>query len=119
MYNHFASKYSFEIFAEKYNNIDRIHPLKQKEVGEIVAAADNDSNVKLVVVFGSSADFRCNSNSDIDVYIERFEDKPLKKAIVASEVDYIFDLDHESKLFKEIEKTGIVVFEREEKSCAI
>lgn len=119
MFNHFEDKYIFDNYSSyNYDNIERIHPLKQKEVGEIIDCLSQDDNVKYIVIFGSSVDFSCNSFSDIDVYVQLVNaDKPLKcKPNIRSEVDYIYNLDENNQLFIEIEKTGVLVYERGEEN---
>ena len=115
MFNHFEDKYIFDNYSTyNYANIDRVHPLKQQEVGEIIDCLKMDDNVCYIVIFGSSVDFSCNSFSDIDVYVQLNDvEKPLKiKPNVRSEVDYIYNLDENNQLFIEIERTGVLVYER-------
>lgn len=115
MFDHFEDKYIFDNYSGcNYRNVDRIHPLKQKEVGEIISCLSQDENVLYIVIFGSSADFSCNSRSDIDVYVQlKDKEKPLlKKPDIRSEVDYIYNLDENNRLFIEIERTGVLVYER-------
>lgn len=119
MFDHFEDKYIFDNYSGcNYRNVDRIHPLKQKEVGEIIECLSLDDNVLYIVIFGSSADFSCNSYSDIDVYVQlKDETQALKKKPdIRSEVDYIFNLDENNKLFVEIEKKGVLVYERGEEN---
>lgn len=71
MYNHFERAWDFEVLADTdVENINRIHPLKQKEVASIVQKLKKEERIKRIVVFGSSVEFRCSSRSDIDLYIE-------------------------------------------------
>ncbi|MCI9176155.1 MAG: nucleotidyltransferase domain-containing protein [Lachnospiraceae bacterium] len=117
MFNHFEDKYIFDNYSGcRYQNVERIHPLKQKEVGKMIDCLKEDDNVEYIVIFGSSADFSCNSYSDIDVYIKLVDkDRPLKqKPAISSEVDYIYNLDQDNALFREIERTGVLVYERKE-----
>lgn len=117
MYNHFENTWDFEVLAPTdVENINRIHPLKQKEVISIVEKLREEEPIKRIVVFGSAVEFRCSSRSDIDLYIETDDSDyrillPYEK--LESEVDLLRDLDHGTRLFRQIEKTGIVVFERE------
>ena len=46
-------------------------PIMQKRVERLLDALKKDSNVVRVVLFGSSLEFRCSSQSDIDLYIEK------------------------------------------------
>ena len=99
------------VFFEKAN---RVHPLMQARVENLIHQISKDPNVKRVVLFGSSLEFHCNSNSDIDLYIEKYKkDKKLQPlSDVGCEVDIITDLPLHSARYCEIEKTGLLLFER-------
>ncbi len=51
-------------------NIEYIHPLKQKLVSEIVEAARLDKGVKSLRVFGSAITNQCDFESDLDICID-------------------------------------------------
>ena len=93
---------------------NRIHPLMQRRVQKILEHFKEDKNIKRIVLFGSSLEFRCSSNSDIDIYIEKYDlNKPLSwEPELDCEVDIITNLDHNSSLYKEIDKKGLLLFER-------
>lgn len=97
-----------------FQDCNRVHPLMQKRVQTILQNLSQDTNVKKIVLFGSSIEFRCNSYSDIDLYIEKYNhDKPLEKDYeIDCEVDLIFDLNPSSRLYQEIDKKGLLLFER-------
>lgn len=97
-------------------NAQYIHPLKQNLVQSYVECFERDDNIKAVVIFGSSVEFRCNSNSDLDICIERydgekgFRDYPEE---YLEETDIVYwDLIGD-RLRKEIETKGIVVLDKE------
>ena len=48
-------------------NIDRIYPLKQKQVSEICSRAGQFDIVRKIYVFGSSVTPRCTIDSDLDL----------------------------------------------------
>lgn len=116
MYNHFERAWNFEVLIPTdVENINRVHPLKQRDIVCIVQKLRREQEILRIVVFGSSVEFRCSSRSDIDLYIET-SDPDFKIVLpydeLISEVDVVRDLDHNTRLFQEIERTGIIVFER-------
>ena len=50
--------------------INQIHPIKQKAVEEIVAAARKDDAVRRIIIFGSSTRYDCDVTSDLDICID-------------------------------------------------
>ena len=93
---------------------NRVHPLMQKRVQKILDYLRNDKNIESIVLFGSTLEFRCSSNSDIDLYIEKYDpNKPLKwEPELDCEVDIITNLNHDSSLYREIEQNGLLLFKR-------
>lgn len=107
-------------------SVNKIHPLKQKIVAEIVDAAKKDSEVKRIIIFGSSTRYDCNTESDLDICIDWYDDcydkdgvlKPftanMRKHISmvtkgnADVVNYSY-LD--GTLIKDAVKEGVVVYE--------
>lgn len=63
-------KFSFIVDRDSFKNVNRIHPLKQKLVKEIVSEAKDDAEVKRIIVFGSSTRYDCDINSDLDICID-------------------------------------------------
>ncbi len=60
-------RYRFQnIYQSGIMNIDRIHPLQQKNVINVVREMQK-LNVNKVVVIGSSLNLRCNPWSDLDL----------------------------------------------------
>ena len=45
-------KFSFIVDKDSFMNVNRVHPLKQKIVQSIVAAAKEDKEVKRIIIFG-------------------------------------------------------------------
>lgn len=117
-YNNYDLHFSFEL---KNNRIDflhaeYVHPLKQELVQEFQQDFKNDENVKAAIVFGSGVEFRCNSHSDLDLCIERYEpDKVFhyEAAAGGEPVDLLYADRVGGRLRKEIEEKGIVVYDRE------
>jgi len=57
-----------------FQYVSKIHPLKQRQVRDIVAAAKEDSAVKSIIVFGSATRYDCDIDSDLDLCIDwRYE----------------------------------------------
>lgn len=100
-----------------YKNVQYIHPLKQELVGRYIECFEEDKNVKTAIIFGSSVEFYCNSYSDLDICIERYNtEKGFRnypdKDMQERDIVYIDAMGE--RLRKEIEQKGIVVFDREE-----
>ena len=98
----------------KFKKANRVHPLMQLRVEKLIHSFYKDENIKKLVLFGSSLEFRCDSYSDIDLYIEKY-DREKKLEYVPEldcEVDIVTDLPPDSRLYQEIEDKGLVLFER-------
>ncbi len=108
--------WDFEVLpGVDFQDCNRVHPLMQKRVQKIINSLKKDTNVKKAVLFGSSIEFRCSSYSDIDLYIEKYDqEKPLEKDFeIDCEVDILADLEHNTRLYQEIDKKGLILLERE------
>ena len=83
-------------------------------IPELLQELKKDGNIRKIVLFGSSLEFRCSSNSDIDLYIEKIDcNKPfVKEPVLDCEVDILADLDHNSRLYRQIDQTGLILYER-------
>ena len=57
-----------------FQEVNRIHPIKQKMVSEIVKAARNDAEVSRIIIFGSSIRYNCDVTSDLDICIDWKDD---------------------------------------------
>lgn len=97
-----------------FPDANRIHPIMQSRVETLIHEFRKDQNIRRVILFGSSLEFRCSSASDIDIYIEK-EDPGKKLAYLPElgcEVDIITNLPSDNKLYQKIEQTGLLLFER-------
>lgn len=92
------------------------HPLKQDDIQIIYDRFLRDPNVKLLVVFGSTVNLVCHSNSDLDLYVElQNSDTPPKiPDNVVSDVDLVYDIPETSSLYKSIDRDGIILIDRRE-----
>ena len=97
-----------------FPDANRVHPLMQKRVDTLTRSLKKDNNIRKLVLFGSSLEFRCNSHSDIDLYIEKYDkDKKIENfPELDCPVDIVADLNPDSRLYQEIDKTGLLLFER-------
>lgn len=117
-YNNFDLHFVFDLKNEsiRFLHAEYVHPLKQELVQEFQQDFRNDANVKAAIVFGSGVEFRCNSYSDLDLCIERYEtDKAFhyQAADDGQPVDVLYADRIGEKLRREIEEKGIVVYDRE------
>lgn len=67
-------KFSAVVAEDAFSGVRQIHPLKQREVKEIVDTARTDEYVRRIVVFGSSIRYDCNETSDLDICIDWAQD---------------------------------------------
>ena len=107
-------------------NIDKIHPLKQKQIFNLVKNIDC-KEIKRIWVFGSSTNNSCNIHSDTDVLIELNQNVDTSKdedllckihrnflKSLGTDYDsvYLNDLDKDKQFYKNILKTRRLVYER-------
>ncbi len=109
--------WDFEVLpGVDFENDNRIHPLKQRDVMRLVEAVKMDEHILAVIVFGSAVRFDCHSQSDLDVLVVR-EDELLKISSsldkVESELDIIFSSRLGNRLGEEIAQTGVIVYRRD------
>ena len=65
-------KFNKVVKDDAFHSVNRIHPIKQRIVGDIVSAARDDKNVKRIIIFGSSTRYDCDITSDLDICIDWF-----------------------------------------------
>ena len=103
----------WKVFSEEFLNANRIFPTQQRDVKKLIDVCKLDSNIKRIVIFGSSVTSLCNPWSDIDVYLELENDLRLPRI---NNPDAIYDkwtnFTVDERLMDEITKTGVVVYER-------
>lgn len=113
--NHIDNMWDFPVLAGvSFQNANRVHPLMQKRVERLICELKKDSNIRKLVLYGSSLEFRCSSFSDIDIYIEKYDSGKKLKFLpeLDCEVDIITNLQPDNRLYREIESTGLLLFER-------
>ncbi len=106
--------WNFEVILDsEVENINHIHPLKQRDVDRIAKAAQKDSHIKAIIVFGSAVRFDCHSGSDLDFLVVRDDDKlRIDSSLdeIESELDIIFSSRLGKRLEEEIARTGVVIY---------
>ena len=111
--NDFDVMCDFDVIVDSnLQNLNRVHPLKQKDVDVLVTSISKDTNIKCIIIYGSALDLRCRSFSDLDVYVETYDkDKSIKLPYddLDTEVDLTRDISHTSRLYKEIDRTGLLI----------
>jgi len=67
-------KFNKVVEDDSFLNVNRIHPIKQSIVRDIVTAAKTDVAVKRLIIFGSSIRYDCDITSDLDICIDWYSD---------------------------------------------
>lgn len=118
--NDFDRMWDFFIMENvDFPHCNRVHPLMQKRTQTLLETWKSDPNILKIVLFGSALEFRCSSFSDLDVYVEKENrELPLEEPDVDCELDIVCNLDHNSRLYKEIDQKGLLLYERNS-SCAM
>ena len=111
---------------DAFLNVNRVHPLKQGLVKNIVNEAKKENVVKRIIIFGSSIRYDCDITSDLDICIDWMLDccdengvllpftKNMRKFISletkgrADVVNYDY---LENTVLEEAVKEGVVVYE--------
>ena len=67
-------KFNTVVDKEAFSNVNKIHPIKQRMVRDIVDVARRDQAVRRIIIFGSSIRYDCDITSDLDICLDWFED---------------------------------------------
>lgn len=106
-------KYKYHIcINQPFKNCERIFPNQQKYIKEILDSLQQDSNIKKVIVFGSSLKPTCHIDSDIDIYLELIKKEKVNFPYINKPYDYWNNFTVDQNLKNEISKTGVIVYER-------
>lgn len=95
-----------------FMNVTSIFPTQQNDVSDIVCELQKNTNVRKIVVFGSSVTSACNPWSDIDLYVELNTEQNLRLPRVEALVDLWTNFDVDERLLQEIITTGVTVYEQ-------
>lgn len=118
MFNNYDEHYKFWYQPDvTFEQAIYVHPLKQWDLQLIYDSLWEQSNVLLLVVFGSAVTLGCHSESDIDLYIETADGKSNyhlpSYLYLSSEIDTIENMkDWNCNIGREIAEKGIVLFDR-------
>lgn len=91
-------------------NCEKVYPIQQKKVKCLIDILSNNSNIKKIIVFGSSVTDRCHIDSDVDIFIElEKEERRLIKKYINFKFDLWTNFDVDNRLLNEIMKNGVLV----------
>ena len=98
---------------DPFDNCEKIYPIQQKKVQQMISNLKDDTNVEKIIVFGSSVQDTCHTGSDVDFYIVSKQDR---KIIFKETLSFIYDIwtnyTVDSRMYEEIKKKGVTVYER-------
>ncbi len=96
-----------------FMNCRHIFPIQQHKVREIIDNLSQNDDVREIRIFGSSVRWSCHPGSDVDVYVVMNTDVNLYKAgVFGYDVDLWTNFTADTHLKEEIERTGVIVYER-------
>ena len=67
-------KFNRVVDNASFDHVNKIHPIKQRAVKDIVDAARKDAAVRKIIIFGSSTRYDCDVTSDLDICIDWVDD---------------------------------------------
>jgi len=104
------------IVSDFFPNVSMIHPLKQKQVYDLINHIKSIDEVNKVIIFGSSVSNKCHNGSDLDFYLDLSRNVNLEKTISSfmDNYDYWNNFSVDKRLLDEINKKGVVVYERKD-----
>ena len=99
---------------DPFENWEKIYPIQQKKVKQMINNIKEDSNVEKIVVFGSSVQDTCHMGSDVDFYIVLKQDQKITfKETLSFMYDIWTNYTVDSRMYEEITKKGVTVYERD------
>ena len=99
---------------DPFKNCEKIYPIQQKKVKQMINNIKEDSNVEKIVVFGSSVQDTCHTGSDVDFYIVLKQDQKITfKETLSLMYDIWTNYTVDSRMYEEITKKGVTVYERD------
>lgn len=105
--------------ATECKNINRIYPIKQRQVAAIYDRARDFDIIRKIIIFGSSVTAKCNIDSDLDMCIDADISDGLKvydmqKAmgeICNWNCDILMYANIGEALRETVQKEGVVIYE--------
>ncbi len=95
-----------------YPGVNYIHPLRQREVEQLIEKARRCPNITAIVIFGSSTEERCTPFSDVDAL---FFGEPCYFEAPINEVSYDIlwraNVPRDAELLTEVRRDGVLVYE--------
>ena len=67
-------KFNRVVDNASFDHVNKIHPIKQRAVKDIVDVARKDASVRKIIIFGSSTRYDCDITSDLDICIDWVDD---------------------------------------------
>ena len=67
-------KFNRVVDNASFDHVNKIHPIKQRAVKDIVDVARKDAAVRKIIIFGSSTRYDCDITSDLDICIDWVDD---------------------------------------------
>ena len=119
-------KFNKVVDGRSFLSVNRIHPIKQRIVRDIVSEAQKDPHVKRIIIYGSSIRYDCDITSDLDICIDWKEKcydddgvlKPftgnMRKAISRSTKGHADVVNYgylDGTMVEDAVKEGVVVYE--------
>lgn len=95
--------------ANPFDNCERIYPLQQRKVRELIDDIIESENATAIWVFGSSVTESCHIGSDVDLFIETESTSPVKLAH-DFEYDAWTSATVDDRLKAEIMRKGVKVY---------
>lgn len=111
-YQFVPQNYFRKIIKNTFKNITKIHPIQQDNVYQIIEALKKYQEVQKIIIFGSSTTYRCNYDSDLDVYVELSSRKNVKTYHLDCPVDFWTNFTVEQEMLEHIQETGVIVYDR-------
>lgn len=95
---------------EPFENCDRVYPIQQRKVRELLDDIVRDDAVTQVIVFGSSVTSRCHMGSDVDVFVQMDKKGNPARDLHDFEYDLWTNFTVDERLMREIREKGVVVY---------
>ncbi|MDO4198443.1 MAG: helix-turn-helix domain-containing protein [Erysipelotrichaceae bacterium] len=96
---------------DPFINCEKVYPIQQSGVKELIDDILKNDGVKSITVFGSSVTDRCSIFSDIDIYVEADGEIEIHD-YHDFEYDLWTDRSADDRLKTEIRETGVKVYEK-------
>lgn len=111
-YQYKYSKKDYKIcITNPFLNCEKIYPIQQSKVKEIISGLSKDKHINKIIIFGSSITDRCHIGSDVDIYYETDNNYEIN-LICDFDIDVWNNKNVDERLKKEIDKKGVVVYAR-------